>query len=850
MRVANRRSILLLPLLLIVSHLVAAQCSNRAGSCAPGVPHLIRFRGSLKSSAGQGMVGITFAIYSASAGGTPLWQESQNVRIDEQGAYAVLLGVTKPEGVPPELFSSGERRWLGVQSQVPGESELPRTLLASVPFALAAADAQTLGGLPPSAFLRATPEASGQGSQAGDNPSNSAVAAVVGVGTGTAGQSTGQVLSAPGAVTNAIPRFSSPTSIVSSQIKESNGVVSMRNLSNIVFADQFSGGVPDAIASCPANGCVIYALSPNVNLNLGSIDPGSKAVTLYLGPYTYTVTQITVRRELQIIGMGSGITFLQSTNGNNPVVVLPQAANGTAANVLLSGFRLIGSAGNTSQDAIFWDASGFFNAGVWYSEVRDIFITGFAGNSVHLVGMSANYSGMSQWVEFNRVVVFRPKGAGNGLRIEGAAYELYFNDCQFDGSAPGDGTNIFIGARPGNPYGIPIDINFRGLTSQDAATAVQIDGGWAISFYSPHHEFVWGVYSLTGDLGASIAGVTISDAGFQTSGVNGGAGYLLNVTNPSAAGIRFIHNNIMGPADAVVRAPTSANVVYRDNMFFGPTDLPATTGITTQVTSAASISIGGAHTVGVTPSATPITTIRSGLGPGEMATFFSIGGPVIFASGGNINLMGMPTLTVNGSITFVVTDLGTVPSWVPVSQWSASAAAAGFGLSSNTPSATIARGGSATYDLTLTPQGGFGGFVGFSCNGVPSTMSCSVAPDPMSVTGSNPVSATVSVNPRTPRSSAASEKNGNRGSALLALLSLGLVGIVVVPLSGGEKKSQRKTVQILSLLVLAEYSLGCGGIAHSQEPLPPPIPQAEYTVRVTASAGAITHSISFALTVE
>ena len=629
-------------------------------------------------------------------------------------------------------------------------------------------------------------------------------------------------------------------------------MVSMRSLANIVFADQFPGGVPDAIASCPADGCVIYALSPNVNLNLGTIDPGSKAVTLYLGPYTYTVTQITLRRELQIIGVGSGITFLQSVNGNNPVIVLPQAANGTATNVFLSGFRLIGSAGNTSEDAIFWDASGFFNAGVWYSEVRDIFITGFAGNSVHLVGMSANYSGMSQWVEFNRVIVFRPKGAGNGLRIEGAAYELYFNDCQFDGSAAGDGTNIFIGARPGNPYGIPIDINFRGLTSQNAATAVQIDGGWAISFYSPHHEFVWGVYSLTGDLGASIAGVTISDAGFQTSGVNGGAGYLLNVTNPSAAGIRFIHNNIMGPADAVVRAPTSASVVYRDNMFFGATDLPVTAGITTLVTSARTINIGGAHTVGVTTSTTPITTIRSGLGPGEMATFFSIGGPVVFASGGNINLMGMPTLTVNGSITFVVTDLGTVPSWVPVSQWSASAASVGFVLSSSTPSATIARGGSATYDLTLTPQGGFGGFVGFRCSGVPSTMSCSVAPDPMSVSGSNPISATVSVNPRTPApgSSARSEKNAHHGSGLLALLSLGLVGIVVLPLSWAEKKRQRKAVQILSLLVLAEYSLGCGAVANSQEPLPSPIPPAEYTVQVTASAGAITRSISFALTVK
>ena len=340
-----------------------------------------------------------------------------------------------------------------------------------------------------------------------------------------------------------------------------------------------------------------------------------------------------------------------------------------ATNVFLSGFRLIGSTGNTSQDAILLDSSGFTNSGVWYSEVRDLFITGFAGNGIHLVGTSANFSGISQWIEFNRVIVFRSRGGGNGLRIEGATYELYFNDCQFDGTAPGDGTNIFIGARPGNPYGIPIDINFRGLTSQNAATAVQIDGGWAVSFYSPHHEFVWGVYALTGDLGASIAGVTISDAGFQTSGVNNGAGYLLSVTNPGAFGVRFIHNNIMGPADAVVRASNGAGIVYKDNLFAGGTNLPVTSGITTQITPAATINIGGAHTVGLNASTTPITVIQSGLGPGETVTFISINGPVTFGVGGNINLLGESLFTVNGSITFVVSDLPT-PSWVPISRWS------------------------------------------------------------------------------------------------------------------------------------------------------------------------------------
>ena len=119
MRAANGR--LILWLLLLLANLASAQCSDIASTCAAGVPHLIRFRGVLKNSVGQpGKVGITFAIYSDSIGGAALWQESQNVRIDEQGRYAVLLGVTTQEGVPPELFSSGQPRWLGVQSQAAG----------------------------------------------------------------------------------------------------------------------------------------------------------------------------------------------------------------------------------------------------------------------------------------------------------------------------------------------------------------------------------------------------------------------------------------------------------------------------------------------------------------------------------------------------------------------------------------------------------------------------------------------------------------------------------------------------------------------------------------------------------
>jgi hypothetical protein len=655
---------------LLLSVTVAAQtpCGDTKDNCS-SVPRVIRFTGSLVDSAGQprsGVIGVTFSIYDQPSEGTPLWQEVQNVPLGPQGRYTVLLGLTATEGLPLEIFDSPGPRWLGVWPQLEGEKEHSRVILVSVPYALKAADSETLQGLPASAFLRA-PSAPSTQSNATSAVSGATAAPSVIINSNASPNAS--AVTTTGGVVDSVPKFGSATSIVSSQISEVNGVVGMKNLANILFADRFPGGVPEAVEACPAAGCVIYAYSPTTNPNLGTIDPGKKAITIYLGPYNYKVTQITLENDLEIIGMGSGVTGLYSVNGSMPVVVVPQHVDGAAQHVRLSGFHIFGAPGNTSQDGILLDGSGFYNAGVWYSEFDDLILTAFNGNSIHLKGTNDGYYGMTQFTEFNRVIAFRPHGAGNGLRIEGATYELYFNDCEFDGAAAGDGTNIFLGGRPGNPYAVPIDVNFRGLTSQAAATAVEIDGGWAISFYRPHHEAVWGVYLIQSDLG-SVAGVTISDAGFQASGSNNGAGYLLNVNTSRASGISFIHNHIMNPADTVVRALNGTNVVYQDNLFVGGTNLPVTSGITKEITSAGIINIGSSHTVGLLASVEPISTIQASLGAGESATFYTIQGPVTFVAGGNINLMGMNSVVVNGSITFVVSDLG-YPFWVPISQWSA-----------------------------------------------------------------------------------------------------------------------------------------------------------------------------------
>ena len=122
------------------------------------VPPLVNFSGILTDVDGKpltGVVGVTFLLYQEQQGGSPLWMETQNVEPDSDGHYRVMLGSTSSTGLPADIFVSGQAHWLGVQVQ--RQDEQPRVLLVSAPYALKAVDAETLGGLPASAFVLAAP---------------------------------------------------------------------------------------------------------------------------------------------------------------------------------------------------------------------------------------------------------------------------------------------------------------------------------------------------------------------------------------------------------------------------------------------------------------------------------------------------------------------------------------------------------------------------------------------------------------------------------------------------------------------------------------------------------------------
>jgi hypothetical protein len=132
-----------------------------AASANVAVPPMVNFSGVLTEANGKlhtGTVGVTFYLYKDSQGGAPLWMETQNVQVDKAGHYTAALGSTTSEGLPAAVFASGEARWLGVEAQ--GLAEQPRVLLVAVPYAMKAADAETVGGMPPSAFVLAAPVSS------------------------------------------------------------------------------------------------------------------------------------------------------------------------------------------------------------------------------------------------------------------------------------------------------------------------------------------------------------------------------------------------------------------------------------------------------------------------------------------------------------------------------------------------------------------------------------------------------------------------------------------------------------------------------------------------------------------
>ncbi|MGD0361516.1 MAG: hypothetical protein ABSC93_11635 [Bryobacteraceae bacterium] len=95
---------------LIAVYCTAAALAQTAANPATSVPRLVKFTGTLTEAGGKplsGVVGVTFSLYEDQEGGVPLWSETQNVQAGASGEYTALLGATRNDGIPADVFASG-----------------------------------------------------------------------------------------------------------------------------------------------------------------------------------------------------------------------------------------------------------------------------------------------------------------------------------------------------------------------------------------------------------------------------------------------------------------------------------------------------------------------------------------------------------------------------------------------------------------------------------------------------------------------------------------------------------------------------------------------------------------------
>jgi hypothetical protein len=458
------------------------------------VPPLVKFSGTLSDVNGKplsGIVGITFALYKDEEGGSPLWLETQNATLDKSGHYTVMLGSTSSTGLPSDIFVAGEARWLAAQAG--GQPEQPRVLLLSVPYALKAGDAQTLGGLPASAFVQMAP--GGKSGVAANTVNTSESKAAV---TATAITGTGK--------TNYVPMWTSSTNLGESLIYQTGTAIGINtttpdstvdvkgnNGSEVLHVTQ--SGIGSAIAAT-ANGASGSAILATTSTPTGVGVSGTASSTTSsaiggVGVFGFSSNPI-----------GYGV---QGTSGNVGVY-------GTGGTI--GGLTGIGVQGGGDQYGVY----GSTNSSL------------FPANQAGVFGTTASASSTAYGVEGRATATSGSPIGVFGSATSAAGYGVY-----------GSSTNVGVFGNGTGAGGIGVDghgplIGVKGIATASGGLSGSFGGGPVLVGGNGNN-------ALIGDpgCGAGYAGL-----GFTTGSLSGCTNYAIlggpgGGTFINANGTAFIH---------------------------------------------------------------------------------------------------------------------------------------------------------------------------------------------------------------------------------------------------------------------------------------------------------------------
>lgn len=289
------------------------------------------------------------------------------------------------------------------------------------------------------------------------------------------------------------------------------------------------------------------------------------------------------------------------------------------------------------------------------------------------------------------------------------------------------------------------------------------------------------------------------------------------------------------------------------------------TGTFVQI-SPASLNFGG-ETIGSTSNVQNLTLENVGTTPLTFAgitastdfalasdTTCSVSTPVAGGASCIIGVTFTPTRAGDITGTLVITDSDfSSPQKVGLS-----GVGQDFKFAAFVTSQTVQPGGITNYMLTLSPEDGFNGSVKLTCSDAPLNATCSVTPSSVTLSGSTTTSITLHV--KTSGSSLIQSQvpllpfGGDSWPIVMGFGLLGLVGIMLITRLRREGKRQtslRRWAGLVPLAVIMAMMLmfaSCG--SRGPRPVDFGTPPGTYTLKVTASAGSLSHSTTVQLVVK
>ena len=514
------------------------------------VPPLVNFSGALTDVNGKplsGTVGVTFLLYKEAQGGSPLWLETQNVQPDKAGHYTVMLGSTSSTGLPSDIFVAGEAHWLGVQVQGQQQEEQPRVLLVSAPYALKAGDAETIGGLPPSAFVLAA--------DAGSNKNGSAPTASKG--TPSAGKSSAPAnadVTGTGTV-GFIPIWNTTSDIVDSAIFQKSSNIGIGTVTPAASLDV--GGKTDL-----RDTLTLFPKGTDNNLAVSgtTFKIGSTGLITFVAGQTFpgagTITGVTTATGSGLSGGGKAGTLSLKvpaagiTNAmlQNPALTLNANAAGgltTPGAMTLGSTYTIGLKPCATNQVLqytgsVWNCSGAGTGTITGVTAGSDLTGGGTGGSVTLnldttkvplLNAGNTFVG-NQGITGNLTATGSISAQTASLNVTGTATALTINQ-----TGGGAGLTVSAPTSLAAMQSIAANIGVWGISTSAGGFGVE---GEAVNGYA-----VYGVDTASSGTSVGVLGVSDSSAGYGVEGTSSNVGVYGSGTGTTGYGVDG-HGTYMG----------------------------------------------------------------------------------------------------------------------------------------------------------------------------------------------------------------------------------------------------------------------------------------------------------------